>query len=147
MSTAAIALVVAAAAAVAGFTAGVQWQQGREAIALAEAKDKLRDQARLADIAAINHAETVTRLNNQLGSTRAQLHSLSTGRDCLSGRAVRLLNGAAAGVPGAASEPAREAEAFATDRDVGDALAVCRAGYERLSNQLNAILDIEDSRQ
>ncbi len=130
-----------------GFFGGIEWQQGREAIALNEARGKLADHARSADTKAINHAAEITRLNHQLGSTRAQLFSLSSGRDCLSGRAVRLLNNPGAAVPGAAGEPARAPEAFATDRDVGDALAICRAGYDRLSAQLNAILDIEDSRQ
>ena len=148
MNTALLALAALAAVASAtfGFFGGVQWQQGKEAIALVEARNKLREQGRAADITATNHAAEVTRLNLKLGSTRAQLFSLSSGRDCLSGRAVRLLNNPSPLLPATAGESAGAPEAAATDRDVGDALAICRASYERVSAQLNAILDIEDSR-
>jgi hypothetical protein len=147
MNAALLAFAVAVAAAALGFFGGMHWQQGREAVALQEAHDKLRDHGRAADITATNYAAEVTRLSLQLGSTRAQLFSLSSGRDCLSGPAVRLLNDSSLRVPSTAGEPARAPEAAATDRDVGDALAICRASYERVSAQLNSILDIEDSRQ
>ena len=60
--------------------------------------------------------------------------------------AVRLLNGTTAPVPNASREPAGPPAAAATDRDIGDALATCRSGYQQLSDQLNAILDIEELR-
>lgn len=130
----------------AGLWAGIEWQQGRSAILLEEARAKMKEQAQAADKIALNHAAAVAQLNRQLGDKRAQLYGLTSGRDCLSARAVRLLNGGSAPVPATTGEPAGAPDAAATDRDVGDALAICRSEHARLAAQLNAILDIEDSR-
>ncbi len=125
---------------------GIEWQQGREALAREDMQAELdRLTAQGNDIALI-HANNTAALSAQLGNTRAKLNSLTTGRDCLSADAVRLLNSAPAGVPAAAPEPASAPAAAATDRDVGDALAICRGEYSKLAGQMNAILDIEDAR-
>lgn len=147
MNTIVAALVACVAAAAGGLWAGIQWEQGRQAVALMEAQTKLKEQALAADKIALNHAAALERLNKELGSKRAQLYGLSTGRECLSAGAVRLLNNAGPYVPSAAAEPASSAGTFATDRDVGDALAICRSEHAKLAAQLNSILDIEDLRQ
>ena len=113
-----------------------------ESVAAAETEAaRVRDQA---DVRAIEHQTELNELNSQLGDARERLATLTTGRDCLSPAAVGVLN--RTGVPRAASQPARAASAAATDRDVGNALAQCRASYAKVSDQLNAILDIEDKR-
>lgn len=127
------------------FAAGIRWEEGASAIALKAVREEARKAAEKADKGGIEHAETVDRLNRQLNTTRGQLHALTTGRICLDAPAVRLLN-AIGGVPAAASQPTGEAHAFASDRDVGNALADCRAEHAKLSSQLNKILDIEDER-
>ena len=137
---------VTLALAVGSFFGGIEWQQGRDALALKGAQAKLAEQSRAADTIATNHAAVVMQLNRQLGDKRAALYGLTTGRDCLSARAVSLLNGAAVSVPGSAREPEAAPAAAATDRDVGDALAICRSAHSQLADQLNAILDIEDTR-
>lgn len=132
--------------AVGAFIAGIQWQQGREAIALKEAQADLKVAQDAAAVIAMTHADNTATISRQLGNARVQLRDLTNGRDCLSAAAVGLLNGPAAGVPATAGQPAGQASAAATDRDVGDALAICRFAHRQLSDQLNAILDIEDTR-
>jgi len=129
------------------FCAGVRWQQGADAIELQKAQDSLKQLSAEADEKGIEHAESLDKINTQLLNTQKALAQRTDGRRCLSAAAVRVLDSPAAPVPVAASEPASAPEAFATDRDVGEAIAVCRAGYEGLADQLNKILDIEDARQ
>lgn len=93
---------------------------------------------------ALEHATTVRRLANQLGEKRVALYGLTTGSDCLSADAVRLLNDR--NVPAAPGESASATGAAATDRDVGNALALCRSRYQVVSDQLNQILDIDEVR-
>lgn len=141
----AILAAVALALAIGSFVAGIEWQQGREAIALKAAQADLKVAQDAAGVIALAHAENTAVMNRQLGNARVQLRDLTNGRDCLSAAAVGLLNGPAA-VSDAAGQPARQASAAATDRDVGDALAICRFAHRQLSDQLNKILDIEDTR-
>ena len=130
-----------------GGALGMRWERGEQAIAHQELKDKLREQAEREDKKGVEHAETLEKLNRQLGDARRAVYGLTAGRDCLSARAVGVLNGIGLPATGAAtSEPARAPEAAATDRDVGDALAICRAEHEKLAGQLNDILDIEERR-
>lgn len=125
---------------------GVQWQEGRDAIALKAAHAELERLTADMNTVALTHANVNAALSTQLGNTRVQLRTLSTGRDCMSADAVRLLNDAFAGVPTAPAKPASAPAAAATDRDLGDALAICRGEYRKLSEQMNAILDIEESK-
>ena len=137
---------VTAALAAGSFYAGIEWQQGRDALALKDAQAEMEKAQAAANVVALAYAENTAVLSRQLGNARVKLRDLTSGRDCLSAAAVSVLNGPTPGVPAAAGEPASAADAFATDRDVGDALVTCRSGYQQLSNQLNAILDIEDTR-
>lgn len=103
------------------------------------------------------HDALVGTLTAQRDEARAQLASATTGRHCLEPRAVRVLN-AAGRVPSPSEQPARapkaperpeserSEEAFATDRDVSEALLECRVEYGKISDQLNTIIDIELSR-
>ena len=109
-----------------------------------------RQQRQFNDLAATKHIAAVTLLNKQIGVANEKIAKLS-GRQCLDAGTVRVLNdiGTTPGSqPGrtAASEPAGTPEAAATDQDVGTAIAICRAWYGELSDQLNQILDIEDRR-
>lgn len=162
----------AAAGAAGGWHFTVQaWQAryDREALARAEAR-RLSDQAadlrrqaerKTADAAAGEHATALEKLNTQLGGAHAQIALLSR-RQCLDAGTVRMLNGigAAAPSPGdvraaagdsasAAPTPppaAHDAARYASERDVAEDIASCRAGYAELASQVNGILDIEDSR-
>lgn len=126
-----------------GAWGGIEWRLGREAIALKEARAELKKLSDTANEIALTYAGNTARLDRKLGDARVRLRDLTTGRDCLSADAVRLLN-AGAGVPAATAEPTGTPGAAATDRDVGDALALCRSEHAKLAAQLNAILDIED---
>lgn len=165
--------VACAAAGAAGgwhFT-GQAWQAryDREALARIEAqrlKDKAADQARraerkTADTAAGDHAAALEKLNTQLGGAHAQIALLSR-RQCLDAGTVRMLNGIGAPAPGAddvraaagdsasaaptPSSAAHDAAGYASERDVAEDIASCRAGYAELASQVNKILDIEDAR-
>jgi hypothetical protein len=134
------------------FDFGESHQRGKDAIAAEKLKqeydEKVKQVQGVADQASLEHATTINKLSRQLGDARAQIASLTTGRACLSADAVGVLNaiGAGAGMQTTASRPAGAASAVATDRDVGDALAVCRSEYAKVSDQLNKILDVEDKR-
>lgn len=118
-----------------------------------------RQQRRFNDQAAGAHARTVATLNTKLGDARAQIALLSD-RQCLDAGTVRMLNGIGAsglGVRAPAGEPAGAAAAaaaaapddatgYATERDTAEHIAICRARYAEVSDQLNKILDIEDRR-
>ena len=143
-------LIVAAvlAAIMTSFQVGVRWQQGLDAQEREKAQKQIERLVKNADEKGIEHAEKVDQLNAQLLSTQNALTRLTDGRKCLSADAVRLLNRtSAADVSAAPSQPASAPEAFATDRDVGAALNLCRIEYDKLADQMNAVLDIEDNRQ
>jgi prophage endopeptidase len=76
------------------------------------------------------------------------LKNLTTGRACLSGAAVRVLNGAAepepAGlelVPQTPGGAAATGGAFATDADVGHWAVAARADFETCRQRLDALID------
>lgn len=122
---------------------GMRWEEGNQAIALKAANDARKVAEQNAADVALTHADNTAAIAAQLGDARVRIRSLTTGRDCLSAAAVRVLNdGAVPSVPPAAAQPTSAPQAAATDQDVGDALAICRSGYSQLSEQLNAILDI-----
>lgn len=115
----------------------------------------------LADQSAAQHAAALATINNQLGDARAHIARLSS-RQCLSAGTVRMLNnvGAPSGVglrapagepesaPAAATAPGvDDAPGYASERDVAEHVALCRARYAEVAGQLNQILDIEDARQ
>jgi hypothetical protein len=143
----------------AGGVGGVKWQKGvqaREELAAAQIRaSESRRQIRVIDKVATAHVATLAKVNNQLGDAREKIASLS-GRECFDAGTVGVLN-AIGGEPvrTTASELAGTARAtasgaglrFATERDAASAIAVCRARYAQVSDQLNAILDIEEARQ
>lgn len=155
----AIQLVIALVIFVAGAAGGIKWEVGvhaRADLAAAEARaTDSKQQRQFGDHVSATHAAALATINQQLGDAREKIALLS-GRECLDAGTVGMLNNI--GVPessgAAASEPAGSAEAaaggtalrFATDRDVGEAIAVCRGRYAEVSSQLNQILDIEDRR-
>lgn len=136
---------------------------GEEALATAAAdaiRESQRDQA---DAAAEAHATELASINKQLGGARAHIATLSD-RQCLGAGTVRVLNSIAAGssshgdvravpvdpsgaapTPSPAAHDAAEGE-YASERDVSEFIAACRAQYGEVSSQLNQILDIEDAR-
>ncbi|MGV3679660.1 MAG: hypothetical protein ACO1PM_08040 [Acidovorax sp.] len=139
--------------------------QREEAARLAEAarqSDALQ-QRKFSDTAAGAHARTVAALNAQLGDARAHVATLSD-RQCLDAGTVRLLNatgrvpggvglrasadhlaGPAAALAGPGADSA--SGGYASERDTAAHIAICRAGYAALADQVNQILDIEDQRQ
>ena len=146
----ALRLVLALAIFAAGGAAGIKWHAGidaqRELAAEALRQSDALQQRKFSDQAAGQHAGAVATLSTQLGNAREKIAKLS-GRACLDADTVGVLN-AIGGQPvrAAAGNPAREAGAVATDRDVSAAIAACRAGYGEVASQLNQILDIEEWR-
>jgi hypothetical protein len=144
-----IALIFAAAL---GFAGGSEYRDN------AHAKKELKVQQERARVLkaiedrqealALTYANRVSELAQNLGDARVKLYSRTSGKPCLDAGAVSLLNDIGPGlrVPAVAGQPAGPPAAPASDRDVADALAICRSGYARLSEQVNSILDIEDAR-
>lgn len=96
------------------------------------------------ELAARAAAAEATR-DTALEETRNALRKVTTGKPCLSGAAVRLLNesgglkAAAAAVP--SGEPAREDAAAATDTDVAQWAAFAIRSYDTCRGRLDAIAD------
>ncbi len=164
----------AAAAALSGALAfGAAWQvqswrwqaadgeRAAQELAAQEARETdARQQRRFADLAAGRHAQQLATISTQLGAAHAHIARLSD-RPCLSAGTVGMLNHIGAsglGVRTPAANPAHQAAAtaaaapddaagYATERDTAEHIAICRARYAEVSDQLNQILDIEDQRQ
>jgi len=131
-----------------------------EQIAQEARETDARQQRHFADQAAGRHARQLATITNQLGDARAHIARLSD-RPCLSAGTVGMLNNlGASGIgvrapasqlahaAGAAAAPAPDdAAGYATERDTADHIAICRARYAAVSDQLNQILDIEDRMQ
>lgn len=162
MSSLAMRLLFALLAFSAGIIVGIDYHQGKVAEDKLEAVNDSIEMSRLVrqmmDAKAMTHAQTIRKLSTQLGDARATIAKLES-RDCLDPGTVGMLN--AIGVPAdgpPADQPQGQAGAtasnkgdgvglrYSTNRDLADALAICRAGYEGLASQLNQILDIEDRR-
>ena len=160
-----LALLVGAGGAAWGTWQVQEWRWTANTAAQREAEHQAREsdarqQRRFADQAAGAHARTVATLNNRLGDARAQIALLSD-RQCLDAGTVRMLNniGASglgvrtpaanpAGAPPAPAAPAADdAPGYASERDTAEHIAICRASYAAVSDQLNQILDIEDERE
>lgn len=144
--------VVTLLAALLGVVGGWEWRDG------VHAKTELRIQQERAralkameaqqDAVSLAYANRVSDLAQSLGDARVKLYSRTSGAPCLNAAAVGVLNniGSDSRMPGVAGQPTSPSAAAASDRDVADALAICRSGYASLSEQVNSILDIEDAR-
>lgn len=136
---------------------------GKEELAEAVA-EALRESWRdLADGKAGDHALELAVIKEQLGDAHAHIATLSD-RQCLGAGTVRVLNGIAPGpsgdgdvraaagdLDGAAQTPSPAAhdaapDEYASERDVAEFIAACRAQYGEVSSQMNKILDIEEAR-
>lgn len=74
------------------------------------------------------------------------IRRLTTGRPCLNGAVVRVLNnpaggGQQVGVPGATSQPAADDGSFATDTDVGLWIGTCERSFNTCRARLQAVAD------
>lgn len=135
-----------------GLLGGWEWRDSAYAKTELRAQQE-RERAQKAmeaqqDSVSLAYATRVSELAQNLGDARVKLNTLTSGKPCLSPGAVGLLNAIGPAVPvhTTAGQPASAPATTATDRDVADALAICRSGYARLSEQVNSILDIEDAR-
>jgi len=164
---------IAAAAIAAALAFGAAWQvqawrwaaADGERIAQEQAAQQAREtdarqQRHFADQAAAQHAAALAAVQTQLGDARAHIARLSD-RQCLTAGTVRMLNNIGAptglGVRTPAANPAGapptpaasapdDAPGYASERDTAEHIALCRARYAEVSDQLNQILDIEDGR-
>lgn len=148
------------------------WTMGRAPVKLAleqarteraELKAAHSETARLQALAAARGLQDAqargNALTHSLAQRQAQIHQLTrekndainrltTGRACLSGAAVRVLNGAAAtptggsvDVPNTPGGAAAEGARFATDTDVGRWAVAARADYDTCRYRLDALID------
>lgn len=149
-----------------GWTLGrapVQLQLEQARTERAELKTTHSETARLQALAAARGLQDAqargNALSDRLLGREAQIHQLTrekndainrltTGRACLSGAAVRVLNGAAepepAGlelVPQTPGGAAAAGGAFATDTDVGHWAVAARADFETCRQRLDALID------
>ena len=103
----------------------------------------------LADAAAVNDRLTASLLNKenelaQLSKEKSdEIAHLTTGRRCLDGRAVRVLNrpkpASKPQIPETSAGPVPEDGAFATDTDVGQWIVTAQEQYERCRTRIDAI--------
>lgn len=139
-------------AALLGFGVGWEWRDGVHAKTELRAEQErarvLKAMEAQQDSVSLVYATRVSELAQNLGDARVKLYSRTSGVPCLNAGAVSVLNDIGPGLrmPAAASQPTNPSAAAASDRDVADALAICRSSYARLSEQVNSILNIEDAR-
>jgi hypothetical protein len=151
-------LVIVLALLAGSFAGGIKWHVGivaqRELEAQTARETDARQQRKFNDLQAGRHADTLARLNNQLGDARGKIAKLS-GRACLDAGTVGMLNAtgvvdvpAATGQPAGAPPAAAAAvdDGNASDVDVAGYIALCRTRYAEVSDRLTQILDIEDRR-
>ncbi|MDP3926174.1 MAG: hypothetical protein U1E02_28165 [Hydrogenophaga sp.] len=149
-----------------GWTLGrnpVQLQLEQARTERAELQTAHSETARLQALAAARGLQAAqargNALTHSLAQRQAQIHqltrekndalkNLTTGRACLSGAAVRVLNGAAAtptggpvDVPNTPGGAAAEGARFATDTDVGRWAVAARADYDTCRARLDALID------
>jgi hypothetical protein len=153
-------LIIAAVLALVSFAAGWTVQGWRQAAALvrletahatARATALQQHAAQLAAWQARGAAlvATVARHENALTLAHQEktdaLRRLTTGRPCLGGAAVRLLNDPAglkpAALPAPSGQPAEPDAAFASDTDVGLWAASARRQYDTCRGRLQAVAD------
>lgn len=142
-----------------GMWLGYQWHAGiaaRTQIQARQTAEKNRQVMQdMADQRAMGHAEQISKLSKQLGAAHARISQL-TRRDCLDPGTVGMLNAIGTALPAAASQSEDQATTiasnpghglrFSTNADLAQQIAVCRTAHAELTDQLNAILDIEEAR-
>lgn len=118
-----------------------------ESTNLRASDDLMQRKAR--DMGEANHLAALDRTTKQLGAANAEIQNLS-GRPCLGSNVVRVLNdigSSGESVPTTTTVPEGATQAFATDRDLANSIAICRSSYAAVSDQINQILDIEEKRE
>ena len=146
--------------------AGLGLQIGRSPLQaeLAQLRTTHAETARLAALASARTLQSAqTRgdaLTTQLAQRQVQIdqlakdkrdaiHRLTTGRACLSGAAVRVLNqpddpadyGATTGVPQPVGSSQAADAAFASDTDIGQWIVTAKSQYELCRQRLDALID------
>lgn len=151
---------VCLAAAVALFTAGFIVEGWRKDAQLAELQGQIahdKQKAAEANTRQITRAQAIANdLQGRLAASESarqsileektlELRRITTGRPCLGGAAVRLLNLPDGLKPGAVSAAARESvpadAGFASDTDVAEWAGACRRSYDTCRGRLAAIAD------
>lgn len=120
-----------------------------EAAAAAAALERLRQAQARGDELAQQLAAAETTLQTQAEEASREIARLTTGRRCLDGAVVRLLNAPSQGirlgaVPPAAGQPAAADGAAASDTDVAQWARVCRTGYDTCRARLDALIDYHE---
>jgi len=115
-------------------------QRASDAVAAA---DEIAAAQQRGDTLAARVAAAETTRDTALQETQHALRKVTTGKPCLSGPALRLLNGTAglAAVPAPAGQPAGADAAFATDTDVAEWAAHARRSYDTCRGRLDAVRD------
>ncbi len=121
-----------------------------EAAAAAAALERLQQAQARGDELAQQLAAAETTLQTQAEEASREIARLTTGRRCLDGAVVRLLNasqGIRLGtVPPAAGQPAAADGAAASDTDVAQWARVCRTGYDTCRARLDALIGYHEGK-
>jgi len=91
-------------------------------------------------------AQTESHLTQKTKELSYALSKVTTGRACLNGAAVRLLNNAdndSSAVPQTTGSSAAEDAAVATDTDIADWIGSAKGQYESCRARLGALIDFE----
>ncbi len=120
-----------------------------EAAAAAAAMERLQQAQARGDELAQQLAAAETTLQTQAEEASREIARLTTGRRCLDGAVVRLLNAPSQGirlgtVPPSAGQPAPADGAAASDRDVAQWARVCRTRYDTCRARLDALIDYHE---
>lgn len=126
----------------------LQAQQAQTSAAT-QARTRIEAALRASDAATMAQAATQTRLQSQLAKAKNELNTLTTGRACLDGATVRLLNTqpgmAGADLPTPTPEPDTATAATATDTDLAGWAATAASQYQACRERLTAIAQWDES--
>jgi hypothetical protein len=125
--------------------AGLEAAHAAQQTAVAHASlQRWQAAAARADAAESRLAQQASITQQTLKEKQRGLSSITTGRPCLSGPAVGLLNGTGlrlSAVPAPAGPPDPAAAAFASDTDVGGWIAAAQSQYEQCRDTRQALIE------
>lgn len=119
--------------------------QAREIETKMAAAEALRKASVLNDALVAQVVRAERQLLETERSANDEIRKLTTGRKCLDGRVVRVLNGSGGGVSAPGGKPVSAHESASSDTDVAVWISGCKRGYDTCRGRLEAIAAFYES--
>lgn len=119
--------------------------QAREVETKMAAAEALRKASTLNDALVAQVVRAERQMLEAERSANDEIRKLTTGRKCLDGRVVRVLNGSGGGVSAPGGKPVSAHESASSDTDVAVWISGCKRGYDTCRGRLEAIAAFYES--